>query len=342
MRSVRIGRVLMRRAVLARSFSVEETARLQQKIQQEQARKDKESKDQQEKDKKAMQAGARKQPEQMPAQTLEKPGKEHELELEAQFLAPNYEGSNKLKGKTALITGGDSGIGRSVAVLFAREGADVSIVYLNEHEDAKTTQHYVEREGRKCVLLSGDVQDKKFCQRAVEDTVKQLGQLDVLVNNAAFQEHAASIEDITEERLDLTFRTNIFGYFYMAQAALPHLKNGSSIINTGSVTGFRGSDQTIDYASTKGAIHSFTKSLASNLLSRGIRVNAVAPGPVWTPLLPSDRQKDGVKKFGKNTDIGRAAQAEEISPAYVFLAAPVCSSYITGLILPITGVVGAI
>jgi len=289
----------------------------------------------------AIQAGAREQPADLPAQHLDKPGVEAELVLKPRFLAPDYMGSQKLQGKATLITGGDSGIGRAVAVLFAREGADVGIVYLDEHEDAEYTKRLVEAEGGRCVLLPGDVKDAAFCQRAVESTVSAFGKLDVLVNNAAFQEHAASIEDITEERLDETLRTNVHGYFHMARAALPHLGPGAAIVNTGSVTGLEGSPQLLDYSATKGAIHAFTKALAQNLLPRGIRVNAVAPGPVWTPLNPADKPAEDVAEFGKKTDMKRAAQPEELSPAYVFLASPVCSGYITGIVLPVTGSVGA-
>ncbi|ARN21002.1 SDR family oxidoreductase [Piscinibacter gummiphilus] len=289
----------------------------------------------------AIQAGAREQPADLPAQHLDKPGVEAELVLKPRFLAPDYMGSQKLQGKATLITGGDSGIGRAVAVLFAREGADVGIVYLDEHEDAEYTKRLVEAEGGRCLLLPGDVKDAAFCQRAVESTVSAFGKLDVLVNNAAFQEHAASIEDITEERLDETLRTNVHGYFHMARAALPHLGQGAAIINTGSVTGLEGSPQLLDYSATKGAIHAFTKALAQNLLPRGIRVNAVAPGPVWTPLNPADKRAEDVAEFGKKTDMKRAAQPEELSPAYVFLASPVCSGYITGIVLPVTGSVGA-
>lgn len=293
---------------------------------------------------KAVQAGHRPEPENpMPAQQLQKPGLESEMDLQPRFMASGYLGSGKLDGMTALVTGGDSGIGRAVAVLFAREGADLAIVYLAaEQADAEETRRHVEAEGRRCVLIPGDVRDPRFCERAVRDTVDTYGRLDVLVNNAAFQLHAAKIEDISNERLELTLRTNVFGYFQMARAAVPHLPRGGSIINTGSVTGLEGEPELLDYATTKGAIHAFTKSLASNLLARGIRVNAVAPGPVWTPLNPSDRPAEQVKDFGKHTDMKRPAQPEELSPAYVFLAAPCCASYITGIVLPVTGSVGAV
>lgn len=283
----------------------------------------------------------REQPAKLPAQHLEKPGLEADLQEKPRFLAPDYQGSHKLQGMAALITGGDSGIGRAVAVLYAREGADVAIVYLNEHEDAEETQRHVENEGRRCILIPGDVKDGAFCRKAVEQAVQAFGKLDILVNNAAFQEHAASLEDITEERLDETLRTNVHGYFNMARAALPHLREGASIINTGSVTGLEGSPQLLDYSATKGAIHAFTKSLASNLIGKGIRVNAVAPGPVWTPLNPADKAAEKVAEFGSQTQMKRVAQPEELSPAYVFLASPVCASYITGIVLPITGSIGA-
>ena len=286
----------------------------------------------------AVQAGAREQPAQLPAQHLQKPGLESDLDLKPQFMAPDYRGSAKLQDMVAIITGGDSGIGRAVAVLYAREGADVAIVYLDdEQEDAEETRRCIEAEGRRCLLIPGDVKDAQFCREAVGRTVQEFGKLDILVNNAAFQEHAMSLEDLSEERFDETMRTNIYGYFHMAKAALPHLKQGASIINTGSVVGLRGSANLLDYSTTKGAIHAFTKSLAQNLIDKGIRVNAVAPGPVWTPLNPADSPPEKVAQFGKHTDFKRAAQPEELSPAYVFLAAPACAGYITGLVLPITG-----
>lgn len=294
------------------------------------------------KQEKAVQAGTREQPAPpLPAQHLPKPGIEADMALKPKFLAPDYRGSGKLEGMVALITGGDSGIGRAVAVLYAREGADVAIVYLNAHEDARETKRWVEKEGRECLLIAGDVKDSRFCREAVEQTVARFHGLDVLVNNAAFQLHAQQLEDITDERLEETFRTNIFGYFYMARAAIPHLKKGASIINTGSVVGLRGSAHLLDYSATKGAIHAFTLSLAGNLIEKGIRVNAVAPGPVWTPLNPADSPAQKVAEFGAQTDMKRPAQPEELSPAYVFLASPVCSSYISGIVLPITGEVGS-
>ena len=276
----------------------------------------------------------------LPDQHLEKPGHEARMELKPQFQAPHYRGSGKLQGFSTLITGGDSGIGRAVAVLFAREGADVAIAYLSEHEDAEQTRQAVEAEGARCILIPGDVKDPSYCASAVRQVVDAFGKLNVLVNNAAFQEHAASLEDLTEERFDETFRTNIYGYFRMAKAALPHLNRGDCIINTGSVTGLKGSKELLDYSATKGAIHAFTKALAHNLVDKGIRVNAVAPGPVWTPLNPADKSPEDIQKFGEQTHLGRPAQPEEISPAYVFLAAPCCSSYITGIVLPITGTAG--
>lgn len=286
----------------------------------------------------AAQAGTRRQPEPpMPKQHQKKPGRESRLDPRPRFEAPDYRGSGKLEGKVALITGADSGIGRAVAVLFAREGAHVAVAYLSEDEDAQETSRHVEKEGARCLLIRGDVRDPAFCDEAVQRTVDEFGKLDILVNNAGFQEHAESLEDISDEHLDMTFRTNIYGYIQMARAALRHLPEGGSIINTGSETGLIGNKQLLDYSATKGAIHAFTKSLASNLVGRGIRVNAVAPGPVWTPLNPADRPADKVAEFGSGSEMKRPAQPEELSPAYVFLAAPSCSSYITGVILPVMG-----
>ncbi|MFI0847535.1 SDR family oxidoreductase [Mesorhizobium sp. IMUNJ 23232] len=287
---------------------------------------------------KAMQAGARRYPvPPFPKQHHPKPGMEHKIEPLPFYEAPFWKGSDKLKGMAALITGGDSGIGRAIAVLFAREGADVAIHYLSEHKDAEATKTAVEAEGRRCVLVAGDVSKRVDCRKAVAATVKAFGRLDVLVNNAAFQIHSAKFEDLTEAHFDTTLKTNLYGYFHMAQEAVPHMKPGSSIINTGSVTGIDGSKELVDYSMTKGGIHAFTRALSGNLIEKGIRVNAVAPGPVWTPLNPSEKQAEDVSTFGAKTPMGRPAQPEEIAPAYVFLASPQSASYITGEILPIIG-----
>lgn len=317
---------------------------LQRTIQQEQDQRDAgkdANKDSKKDSKQPVQTGSRSQPgAPLPAQHLTKPGIEAQMELKPRFLAPDYCGSGKLAGKVAIITGGDSGIGRAVAVLYAREGADVAIIYLNEHEDANETRRYVEAEGQSCLLIPGDVREQRFCQEAVSQVMDRFSHIDVLVNNAAFQEHAESLLDLSEERFDLTMKTNVYGYFHMAKAVLPHLQRGAAIINTGSVTGLQGSKHLLDYSTTKGAIHAFTMALAANLLEKGIRVNAVAPGPVWTPLNPADKSPEEIRKFGQDTDMHRPAQPEELSPAYVFLASPACSSYITGIVLPVTGSVG--
>lgn len=272
-----------------------------------------------------------------PPQHMEPPGIEAGMEPAPNFEAPCYQPAGKLKDQTALITGGDSGIGRSVAVLFAREGADVAIVYLNEDEDAQETARQVERAGRRAILIAGDVCHPDFCQHAVEQTIQQFGRLDILVNNAACQQHRAGLQDISFEQWDHTFQTNIYGYFYMAKMAVPHMRRGGSILNTGSITGLEGSKELLDYSSTKGAIHAFTKSLAQNLVEQGIRVNCVAPGPVWTPLNPAERSDDEIAEFGSGTPMGRPAQPEEIAPAYVFFASQADSGYITGEVLTLLG-----
>ena len=273
-----------------------------------------------------------------PEQHLDRPGLESELKPRPRFRAPRYRGADKLLDAVALISGGDSGIGRAVAVLFAREGADVALIYLaSEQRDAEETRDAVLAEGRTCLLLPGDVTDEEFCERAVVRTVAQLGKLDILVNNAAVQAHIDRIEDLSTAQWDQTFRTNIRGYFFLARAAVPHLKKGGAIVNTGSITGLEGSKGLLDYAATKGAIHAFTKSLAQQLLPRGIRVNCVAPGPVWTPLNAADRPPEDVAHFGEDTPLGRPAQPEEIAPAFVYFASNIDSAFVTGEVLTLLG-----
>lgn len=261
-----------------------------------------------------------------------RPGIESEMTPRPQAEDAQYHGSNKLRNKVALITGGDSGIGRAVAIAFAKEGADIAIVYLNEHKDAEETQKRVEQLGRNCVAIAGDIGDEPFCRQAVEQTVAKLGKLDILVNNAAEQHPQESIEKISAEQLERTFRTNIFSMFYLTKAALPYLKEGSAIVNSTSVTAYKGNPQLLDYSTTKGAIVAFTRSLSQALVKQKIRVNGVAPGPIWTPLIPSTFPEDKVESFGAQVPMQRAGQPEEIAPSYVFLASD-DSSYMTGQIL---------
>lgn len=260
------------------------------------------------------------------------PGHESRLEPKPDW-RPRYPGSNRLAGKVALVTGGDSGIGRAVAALFAREGASVSIVYLCEHDDAQKTAQIVAEEGGHSVLLAGDIGDRSFCDRAVAETVEKFGCLDILVNNAGEQHPDKDITDISEEQLRRTFQTNVFGMFYMTQAARPHLKKGGAIINCASITGYKGSKELLDYASTKGAIVAFTRSLSENLVGEGIRVNAVAPGPIWTPLNPmGGASEEKIAHFGESTPMGRAGQPNEVAPAFLFLACE-DASYMSGQVL---------
>jgi NAD(P)-dependent dehydrogenase (short-subunit alcohol dehydrogenase family) len=262
----------------------------------------------------------------------QQPGREHRMKPRPRAKDEKHRGSGKLQNKVAIITGGDSGIGRAVAIAFAKEGADISVVYLEEKKDANETKRLVEKHGSKCLLIEGDVGEEDFCRKAVEQTVKELSKLDILVNNAAEQHSQESIEQITEKQLERTFRTNIFSFFFMAKAAMKHLKKGSAIINTSSVTAYKGSDHLLDYSSTKGAITTFTRSLSQALADKCIRVNAVAPGPVWTPIIPSTFPAKEVETFGSDVPFGRAGQPEEIAPSYVFLASD-DSSYMTGQIL---------
>jgi NAD(P)-dependent dehydrogenase (short-subunit alcohol dehydrogenase family) len=269
---------------------------------------------------------------QPPKAHYKQPDSQEQMSQRPQTEGSGYRAAGKLQGKVALITGGDSGIGQAVATLFAKEGADVAIVYLNEHKDAERTKQLVEEQGQRCITLPGDVGDETFCHRAVEQTVQQLGHLDILVNNAAEQHTQPSIEEISAEQLDRTFRTNIFSMFFLVKAALKHLRKGSAIINTTSVTAYKGSPSLLDYSSTKGAIVSFTRSLSQALVEQGIRVNAVAPGPIWTPLIPATMPAEQVEQFGKSVPMKRPAQPEEIAPCYVFLASQ-DSSYLSGQVL---------
>ena len=272
------------------------------------------------------------QSQQPPQHQDQQPGIESEMTPRPEAEDRDYRGSGKLRGKVALITGGDSGIGRAVAIAFAKEGADVAIAYLSEHGDAQETRGLVEKEDRRCVAMAGDVGDEVFCQQVVQDTVRELGRLDILVNNAAEQHPQDDIAKITSAQLERTFRTNMFSFFYMAKAVLPHLREGSAIINTTSVTAYRGSAHLLDYAATKGAIVAFTRSLAKALVGRGIRVNGVAPGPIWTPLIPSTFPAERVATFGADVPMQRAGQPEEVAPSYVFLASD-DASYMAGQIL---------
>ncbi len=269
---------------------------------------------------------------QPPQHQDQQPGLESQMTPQPKAEDSQYRGSGKLEGKVALITGGDSGIGRAVAIAFAKEGADVAIIYLNEHDDAKQTKQMVEEKGKRLLAIAGDIGDESFCQQAVQQAIDEFGKLDILINNAAEQHPQESIEDISAQQLERTFRTNIFSMFFLTKAALKHLKEGSAIINTTSVTAYKGNQQLIDYSSTKGAIVAFTRSLSQSLVEKGIRVNGVAPGPIWTPLIPSTFSEDKVKSFGKEVPMGRAGQPEEIAPSYVFLASD-DSSYMSGQIL---------
>jgi NAD(P)-dependent dehydrogenase (short-subunit alcohol dehydrogenase family) len=273
----------------------------------------------------------------IPAQHQDvQPGIQSEMTPHPIVITENYKGADKLLEKTAIITGGDSGIGRSIAVYYAREGADVVIVYLNENNDAAETKKMVEAEGQTCLAISGDVGDESFCREVINKTIEKFGKIDILVNNAAEQHTRNEITEITQDQLERTFRTNIFSFFYLSKAVLPHLKQGSSIINTTSITAYRGSPHLLDYSSTKGAIVAFTRSLSMNLISKGIRVNAVAPGPIWTPLIPSTMDEKTVSEFGQDTPMQRAGQPAELAPSYVFLASD-DSSYMSGQVLHVNG-----
>ncbi|MDL4842887.1 SDR family oxidoreductase [Aquibacillus rhizosphaerae] len=264
------------------------------------------------------------------------PGYEYKMDPLPKYIDPNYKGSEKLLNKVAVITGGDSGIGRAVSIYFAKEGADVAIIYFDEHKDAEETKSLVEKEGRKCILISGDVSDPDFCHSSVENIIGEFNKIDILVNNAAVQYPQNDILDITNEQLEKTFKVNIFSFFYMTKSVLPHMKQGSSIINTSSITAYKGNESLIDYTSTKGAITSFTRALSQSLVKKGIRVNGVAPGPIWTPLIPASFDEQQVSEFGSDTPMGRPGQTYELAPAYVYLASG-DSSYVTGQMIHVNG-----
>ena len=272
----------------------------------------------------------------LPPQEQPEPGKEGLMNPRPEYRGEDYKAAGKLEGKVAIITGGDSGIGRSVAVLYAREGADVAILYLDQHQDAEETRTVVEQYGRRCLTFTGDVADREVCRKVIDETLAAFGKLDIVVNNAAEQHPQEKLEDISEEQWEKTFRTNIFGMFQMTKAALPHLGEGASIINTTSVTAYKGSPQLLDYSATKGAITAFTRSLSMNLADRGIRVNGVAPGPIWTPLIPSTFDADEVAEFGSNTPMKRPGQPDEVAPAYVYLASS-DAAYVSGQVIHVNG-----
>jgi len=281
----------------------------------------------------------RKHPSKFPAQSQDvHPGAEHKMDPIPQYSAPNYKGSGKLEGKVALLSGADSGIGRSVAILFAREGCKaVSIIYYEQHKDAEDTKELVEKEGAKCLIIPCDIGQKSECEEATQKTLEAFGQIDILVNHAGVQFYHEDILEVSEEQLDKTMRTNIYGYIFLTQAVVPYMKKGSSIINTTSINAYKGHTELMEYSCTKGANRVFTYSMAKGLMAKGIRVNAVAPGPIWTPFIPSSFPPERVKKFGQDTRMGRAGQPEECAPAYVFLASESCSSYITGQTIHVNG-----